>query len=95
MGRSVPGIVPASCQKVASRARDKDTYTETLDARRSKRSPFKPSALTLIATTRLPCILGIYARGHTVWAHFRAHTARFSLGLFRKREENGTRRRFP
>jgi hypothetical protein len=32
--------------------------------------------------------------GHTVWAHFWAHTARFSLNRFGKRKEKATRRRF-
>ena len=32
--------------------------------------------------------------GTVFWAHSWAHTARFSLGLFRKRKENEPRRRF-
>src|SRR4029453_13658541 len=33
--------------------------------------------------------------GTVTWAHSWAHTACFSLGLFRKRKEKATRRRFP
>jgi hypothetical protein len=56
--------------------------------------PFKPSPLTLNATTNVLCIVGMLLVLGTPSGHTSGHTRRFSLGLFRRRRENETRRRF-
>src|SRR5207247_8637370 len=90
---------PPSASRPPHRApasiRDQDTYTETLSRETMRASPDQTvasdakcnhkGALYRQRATRL---------GTPVWALFWAHSARFSLSLFRTWNENERRRRF-
>ena len=78
-----------------SSIRDTDTYTEALDSDAVKAIPVQTVAFDAKCNQKgALCRRPASRLGHTVWAHSWAHTARFSLGLFRKRKKNEPRRRF-